>query len=409
MNPISLVDFEKAYDRIKDHIERTPSDYSDALSRMYGCDLYLKLENLQITGSFKVRGAFNKLLQLSETERKNGVIAASAGNHAQGVAYAAQQLGIEATIVMPETTPLAKIQGTEALGARIILHGERYDEAFDKVRELQAMNGFTLVHAFNDEDIIACQGSIALEVIRQVPDMDAFLVPVGGGGMIAGCAQVIKQWRPEVRIIGVEAERMAAMKISIEQGVVTPCASARTIADGIAISLVGDKTFTVVDRHVDEIVTVSEESMAGAIMELLEKEKMLAEGAGVAAFAAIRQSVLTGLEGKKVVAVISGGNIDMTRLAIILERGMEADGRRARFKVIVPDTAGNIERLVSLMVEQGANVIELYQRHYVDEVAIGEVEVELLLETRGRHHVSLIGEAVISAGFIIRDNHFTGG
>ena len=273
MTTLSLSDIQAARERIKDRVELTPCDYSEILSRLYDCHLYLKLENLQITGSFKPRGAFNKMLQLTAEQRAAGVVAASAGNHAQGVAYAARQLGIAATIVMPETTPLAKIRGTEELGASIVLHGSRYGEAYDKACELQQQHGYTFVHAFDDPHIIAGQGTIGLEILEQVPDADIIVVPIGGGGLISGIALVIKHIRPDIRLIGVQAERIPAMKTSLEAGHIQPHHPANTIADGISIAKVGQHTFPLVQQYIDEVVTVNEEAIANAIMMLLEHKR----------------------------------------------------------------------------------------------------------------------------------------
>jgi threonine dehydratase len=327
------------------------------------------------------------------------VVAASAGNHAQGVAHAARLLGIRAIIVMPETTPLAKYCGTRDLGAEVILHGGGYDEAFDKACELQREHGYTLVHAFDDPLVIAGQGTIGLEIIEQLPDVDAVIVPVGGGGLVSGIAIAIKALKPEIRIIGVEAERMASMKQSIAAGRVTPLAMANTLAEGISVAKVGALTFAVVQQLVEEIVTVSEEEIARGIMMLLEREKALAEGAGVAAFSALLHHHVTGLQGKKVVAVVSGGNIDLTRLSHIIERGMEQDGRLARLKVIVPDKPASIAELAAIVAEQQANIEQIAQNRQAGEVALEETEIELLLQTRGTDHVTAIIDAIRKRGF----------
>jgi threonine dehydratase len=402
MTTLSLSDIQAARERIKDRVELTPCDYSEILSRIYGCHIYLKLENLQITGSFKPRGAFNKMLQLSPEQRDAGVIAASAGNHAQGVAYVARQLDIAATIVMPETTPLAKIRGTEELGAAIVLYGSRYAEAYEKASELQQQHGYTFIHAFDDLQVIAGQGTIGLEVLEQVPDLDMLVVPIGGGGLIAGSAIAIKQSRPEVRIIGVQAERIPSMKASIEAGHIETQHPANTIADGISITKVGQYTFPLVNQYVDEIITVSEENIASAIMMLLEREKTLTEGAGAVGFAALSQGYIDDIKDKKIVVVLSGGNIDMTMLTVILERGLEYDGRMARLKVIIPDKPGNIARLASLVADQHANILEIYQHHSVSEVDIGETEVEMVLEAKGKEHIDAIIDSITACGYTIK-------
>ena len=402
MTNLSLADIKKARERIKDVVELTACDYSEVLSRLYGCSIYLKLENLQITGSFKPRGAFNKMLQLTPEQRVAGVIAASAGNHAQGVAYAARQLGIAATIVMPETTPLAKIRGTEELGAAIVLSGSRYAEAYDKASELQQQHGYTFIHAFDDPEIIAGQGSVGLEILEQVPDLDILIVPIGGGGLISGCAIAIKNTRPEVHIIGVEAERIPSMKNSIDAGHIEECHPANTIADGISITKSGQHTYPLVKQYIDEIVTVSEEQIASAIMMLLEREKTLTEGAGAVGFAALNHGCIDSIKDKKIVVVLSGGNIDMTMLTVILERGMESDGRMARLKVVIPDKPGNIAKLATLVARQQANILEIYQHHSVSEVDIGETEVEMVLEAKGKEHIDAIIESIKWCGYTIK-------
>lgn len=380
----------------------TPCARSETLSELLGCDLYLKLENLQITGSFKERGALNKILQLAPVQKAAGVIAASAGNHAQGVAHVARKYSIPATIVMPETTPLAKIHGTRALGATIVLYGSSYDEAYDKAVELQQQQGSTLIHAFDDTAIIAGQGTIGLELLQQVPDMDMAVVPVGGGGLIAGIALAIKQSCPEVKIIGVEAERMPAMQTSLASGKPERLRFANTIADGISVARVGKHTLPLVKDYVSDIVTVTEEQIALAIMTLLEQEKTLSEGAGAVGFAALRYNKIEQIKGKKVVVIISGGNIDMTMLARILERGLESDGRLARIRVVVPDKPGNIAELAELIAEHHANILEISQNRSFSDVELGETEVELLLEARDWQHVNAITDAIRKHGYLVK-------
>ena len=402
MTTLTLQHIRAARQRIKDNIYLSPCAHSEVLSNLLGFELYLKLENLQMTGSFKDRGSLNKMLQLSTEQQKAGVITASAGNHAQGVAHAARLLNIPATIVMPETTPLSKIRGTQELGANIVLHGSGYDEAFDKAVELQQQQGYTLVHAFDDPDIIAGQGTIGLEVLEQLPDLDVMVVPVGGGGLISGIATAIRETRPDVRVIGVESERMAAMKASLVAGKVQPLQPANTIADGISVARVGQQTLPIVSRYVEEIVTVDEEQIAYAIMTLLEREKTLAEGAGAVAFAALSNNRIADIKGKKVVALISGGNIDMTMLSKILERGLENDGRLARFKVVVPDKPGSIAELAKHIAEHQANILTISQNRSVTEVQLNETEVELLLETKGKPHVEAIKQAIQASGYQIK-------
>ncbi len=402
MIKLTLTDIQQARERIHDTIYMTPCAHSEVLSNMLGCELYLKLENRQITGSFKERGAANKLLQLDTEQRAAGIIAASAGNHAQGVAHVAAKQNIPVNIVMPETTPLAKIQNTQELGASIILHGGSYDEAFDKAKQLQKQHGYTFIHAFDDQDIIAGQGTIGLELLEQVPEMDMLVIPIGGGGLIAGTALAIKEIRADVDIIGVESERMPAMKSSVEAGHVHPLRFANTIADGISVARVGELTLPLVNEYVSDIVTVSEEEIAHAIMTLLEREKTLAEGAGAVGFAALRYDKINNIKGKKVVVLISGGNIDMTMLSRILEHGLECDGRLARLKVVVPDKPGNIAELAGLIAEHHTNIMSISQNRHVSEVELGETVVDLLLEAKGWQHVDAISESIRKRGYLVK-------
>ena len=387
---ITLDDIRQARTRIGDAIYRSPCAHSETLSRITGCELYLKLENLQMTGSFKERGSLNKILRMDEAQKSAGVITASAGNHAQGVAHAARLCGIRAMIVMPETTPLTKLCGVRELGAEIVLAGGCYDEAYEKACELWKTRGFTFIHAFDDPDIIAGQGTIGLELLEQVPSVEAVIVPIGGGGLIAGIATAIKESRPEVDIFGVEAQRLPAMKTSVAANRVIRLPTANTIADGIAVARVGEETLPIVAQRVADIVTVSEEEIAAAIMTLLEREKTLAEGAGAVGFSALMQHRIPSVKGRTVVVVISGGNIDMTLLSRVLKRGLESDGRLSYVTVVLPDKPDGIARLATLVARQGANIFHISQNRHAGEVALGETEVELTLETEGHEHVQKI-------------------
>jgi threonine dehydratase len=398
---LTLAAIAAARDRIRDHIFLSPCAYTETLSRMTGCRLYLKLENLQMTGSFKERGALNKIALLTAEQRAAGVVAASAGNHAQGVARAAQLAGIRATIVMPETTPLAKQRGTHELGAEIVLYGSGYDEAFTRAQELQQQHGYTFIHAFDDPAVIAGQGSIGLELLEQVPDLEMVVVPVGGGGLIAGIATAVRSVRPEVRVIGVETVRLPAMLASLQAGRVTPLPAAKTLADGISVARVGDYTYPLVREWVETIVTVDEEDIAHTILVLLEREKTLAEGAGAVGFAALCSGRIPQAANKRVVVVLSGGNIDMTLLARIIERGLENDGRLARLRVVVPDKPGSVAEVASIIAGCGANIFDLSQSRPVSDVQLGQAELELMLETRGREHVAEITDKIRQAGFSV--------
>jgi threonine dehydratase len=303
---------------------------------------------------------------------------------------------------MPETAPLSKIQGTEELGATIVLHGSSYDEAFEKAQILREQHGYTLVHAFDDADIIAGQGTIGLELLEQIPDMDTLVVPIGGGGLISGISIAVKETRPDVRIIGVESERMPAMKTSVAAGRIEQLRFANTIADGISVATVGEQTLPIVTQYVSEIVTVTEEEIAQGIVTLLEREKTLAEGAGVVGFAALSHDKVRDIAGSKVVVVVSGGNIDMTMLSKFLERGLESDGRLARLQVVVPDKPGSMATLASLIAEQKANILRISQNRSVSEVELGETEIELFLEARGWAHVDAITALIREQGYRVK-------
>ncbi|MCG8428108.1 MAG: threonine ammonia-lyase [Chromatiales bacterium] len=401
-SPVTLETIKSAQTRIADAIFCTPCARSETLSERLGCNLYLKLENLQMTGSFKDRGAINKMRQLSDAQRAAGVITASAGNHAQGVAHAAKLSGVKATIVMPETTPLAKIRGTKVLGAEIVLHGSGYDDAYEKACQIQDEQGYTFIHAFNDEAIIAGQGTVGLEILDQVPNPDLIVVPVGGGGLISGIATVVKSLKPDTDIIGVEAKRLPAMQRSLAAGEVVAQPSSSTLADGIAIARVGDKTLPIVSRTTSGIVTVSEEEISYAILQLLEMEKTLAEGAGAVGLAALDNHHIENIGGKNVIVVISGGNIDMTLLSKILDRGLERDGRLARLKVVVPDKPGSTATLATIVAQAHSNILEISQNRHASEVQLEETEVSLSLETRGKRHMQQIIAAIEEHGFTVK-------
>ncbi len=399
---ISLDDIIKARRRIRDSLPPTPCARAAQLSRQLGCELFIKCENLQMTGSFKVRGALARILQLTEAERAAGVIAASAGNHAQGVAWAAQKFGVPATIVMPETAPLAKIRGTAAFGADIVLAGTGYDAAYARAVELQRDSGATFIHAFDDPAVMAGQGSAGLEIIEQLGDFDLVLVPVGGGGLAGGIATVIKQTRPGVQVIGVQSARVPSMQASLAAGAPTPVPPAATLADGIAVARVGVHTYPQAAAWLDGIVTVDEESIARAILTLLEQEKLLAEGAGAVGIAALLEGVVGDPAGKRIVAVVSGGNIDPIELAKIVERGLERDGRLAHLRVVVADRPGSIAEVAGLVARERANILQISQRRDAAEVGLREAELDLTLETRGLDHVTGIVQALRDGGFRVR-------
>jgi threonine dehydratase len=399
---VELHQIRAARDRIAGQVVRTPCTPSEVFGELFGGRAWFKFENLQRTGSFKDRGALNRILTIPPEERARGVVAASAGNHAQGVAYHAGRLGVGATIVMPERTPLIKVSSTERFGARVILHGTLYDEAMQEARRVQQATGATFVHPFDDEEIVAGQGTIGLELLEECPEMEVLVVPVGGGGLIGGVALAVKSARPEVRVIGVEAERVpSALRARQAKRIVTVPAG-ETIADGIAIRTVGEITYPLIERWVDELVTVREEEIASAVLLLLEREKTVAEPAAAAALAAVIGGRSGDLSGRTVVLILSGGNIDVNLLSRIIDRGLINDGRLARLDVRIQDRPGALAALTARIAERGANILRLDHRRGTQGLWLTEVEVEIILETRGRAHVDELVDVLISAGYSVR-------
>ena len=398
MESVSFTSIQAARARIGDAIHVSPCQLSHHLSELTGLPLHLKLENLQRTGSFKERGALNKLLTLSKTERDRGVIAASAGTHAQGVAFHAAARGIRAQIVMPLATPQVKVAATRAFGAEVILHGASYDEACDEALRRRMEEGRAFIHPFDDAEVIAGQGTIALELLEQVPDIEAAVVPIGGGGLIGGIACALKETNPKIRIIGVEPEKLPSMLRAREAGAPIVIAPEATIADGIAVRRAGDITLPLVNRYVDEIVTVDDEEIASAILMLLEQEKTLAEGSGAAALAAVIQSK-TNLRHRRTVVLVSGGNIDVSLLAKIIERGLVKDGRLLRVRVYLQDRHGALQALTTILSRERANIVEVLHNRAYYGVSIGETAIDVTLETRGATHITAISHALREAGF----------
>jgi threonine dehydratase len=393
----------EARERIRDRIYLSPCARSETFSRRCGATTFFKLENLQMTGSFKERGALNKILQLSPRERRKGVIAASAGNHAQAVAYHANRDGIPATIVMPRRTPLIKVSNTRGHGAEVVLFGNDFDEAYAHALEIQRERGLVAIHPFDDAAVIAGQGTIALELLEQEPELEVVLVPVGGGGLISGIAVAIKHFRPRVKVIGVEAEAAPAMKKSVEAGRRVTVGSGTTIADGIAVKRPGALTFDCVRRWVDDMVTVDEEEIANAVLLLLEQEKTVTEGAGAVTLAALYNRKVPAARGKRTAMIVSGGNIDVNILSRIIERGLVKDGRLVRLEVQLPDEPGSLAALLAEVGRQSANVIEVHHERTFSDLGLARVAVELTLETRGGDHVRQLEAALLDQGFEPRE------
>src|SRR6202521_908802 len=395
---LGIQDIQRAMGRIRGAIRISPCTHSEAFSALTKSEIFLKLDNQQRTGAFKERGALNKLLTLTPEERAQGVIAASAGNHAQGVAYHAGKLGIRAQICMPLTTPLIKVSATRGYGADVVLHGANYDEAFEESLRRSQAEHLTFVHAFDDDSVIAGQGTIGLELIEQHPDLEAVVVPIGGGGLIGGIACALKESNHKIQVFGVQPSRLPSMKVAVAEGKPVTLKAASTIADGIAVRRAGDRTLPLVQKYVDDIVTVEEEEIANAILLLLEREKTLAEGAGAAALAALVNRKVS-LVGKKVAVLVCGGNIDVTLLSRIIERGLVKDGRLVRLRVHLPDYPGALNRLTSILAEHRANIVETdYDRAY-HGVGLGQTAIEIPMETRGPDHIAEIISAFSANGY----------
>lgn len=406
MEGVTLERIEKARERLRELVRLSPATRSPELSARAGCNVWLKLENLQATGSFKERGAAIKLLSLSAEDRARGVVCASAGNHAQGVAYHATRLGIPATVVMPERTPLIKVQNTRNYGARVALHGTSFDEAYEEARRLENAEGLVFVHPFDDDDVIAGQGTVGLEILEQVPEVDTIVVAIGGGGLAAGVSIAVKARRPEVRIVGVEMAQLDSMRQALAAGSPVLLPPAETLSEGIAVRRVGTRTFEAVRSRIDEMVAVDDEETAEAILLLLEREKTVAEGAGAATVAALMQRRI-GTLGRTVAVIVSGGNIDVNLISRIIERGLVKSGRLVRLSVDVPDVFGALARLTGLLAEERANIVQIHHERAFMPTSPADkpgamVTVELVLETRGFEHAAALRERLVGAGYTVR-------
>ena len=396
---ITLPDVQAALERVRQSIYLSPCTISATFSQLTGNSIYLKLDNLQRTGAFKERGALNKLLTLTKKERDQGVIAASAGNHAQGLAYHAGKRGIRAQICMPLTTPLIKVSATKAYGADVVLHGANYDDACEEAIRRGQQQQLTFIHPFDDDAVIAGQGTLGLEMLQQHPEIEAVVVPIGGGGLIGGIACAIKETNPKVQVVGVQTSRLPSMKAAVAEGKPVTIPAAATIADGIAVRRAGDRTLPLVQKYVDQIVTVDEEEIANAILLLLEREKTMAEGAGAAAIAAMVNHKIE-MSGKKIAVLVCGGNIDVTLLSRIIERGLVKDGRLVRLRVHLPDYPGALHRLTGILADHRANIVETsYDRTYYG-VNLGETAIDITMETRGPEQIAELLSALSAAGYL---------
>lgn len=397
-----MLDFDdvlEARERVEDVARQTPLDYSHTFSDMTGAEVHLKLENLQRTGSFKIRGATNRIRTLTDAERASGVVTASAGNHAQGVALAANRSGVDARVVMPEHAPIAKVKATRKYGAAVELHGADYNEAQARAEEIADAEDRTYVHAFDDWAVMAGQGTLGIEIADELPAVETVIVPIGGGGLISGVATGVLGRNPDARIVGVQAEGASSVAPSLEKGEVVALDSVDTIADGIATRHVGEKPFQVIQERVDEVVTVSDDEIADAVLLLLERAKTLVEGAGAVALAALLQGRLEFEEDEVIVPALCGGNMDVNLLTRVLINGLIQRGRYLRIRTVLPDHPGALEDLIEVVSQHKANIYTVHHVRSQRDVAMTAAEVELELQTRGPDHVDQLLDALRAAGY----------
>ena len=395
---IELSKIKEAKKRVRKVAIKTPFTYAPILSQRYGCNVYLKKENLQVTGAFKIRGAFNKISKLIEEGKKEGVVAASAGNHAQGVAFSSNYFNIPATIVMPETTPLTKINGVKAYGAEVLLHGSNYDEAYAYAVEFAKKHHKDFVHPFADEDVMAGQGTISLEILEENSNIDVIVVPIGGGGLISGMASAIKQINPNIKVIGVTAKGAPAMRNSFFAAKPIDSTEVKTIADGIAVRDTSKMTLNIILECVDDIVEVDDEEIADAILFLLENQKLMVEGAGAVGVAALMYDKLD-VKDKNVAIVLSGGNIDVTMLSVIIEKGLIKSYRKMKLVVTLIDRPGSLMKLTEILSKANANIVQIGYDRTSLSLAFGDANVSIALETKGREHQEQIRELLTKSGY----------
>ena len=393
---MKLQDFTTAREHLQKVLLPTHLIYSPIFSEESGNQIYIKPEKLQKTGAFKIRGAYNKINKLTEEEKKRGVIASSAGNHAQGVAYAARELGIKAVIVMPKTTPLIKVQSTKKYGAEVVLYGDVYDDAYQKAKELEAQEGYVFVHPFDDIDVLEGQGTIALEILEEMPDAEVIVVPIGGGGLISGIAAAAKMIKPEIKIIGVEPSGAASATEALKKNKVVTLPEANTIADGTAVKRIGDLTFNCIKQYVDEVVTVDDYELTEAFLLLAEKHKIIAENSGILPLAALKN---LSERGKKVVPVVSGGNIDVLMISSMIGKGLISRDRIFNFAVSIPDRPGELAKITHIIADVGANIVKLAHNQFKNLSRFRDKEVLITVETNGTDHVQALIEAFAAKGY----------
>ncbi|CVI69004.1 L-threonine dehydratase catabolic TdcB [Eubacteriaceae bacterium CHKCI004] len=396
MNQLTLDKFEEAYERVQEVILPTNLIQSDFFSQTTGNKVYLKPENLQLTGAYKIRGAYYKISTLSEEEKQRGLITASAGNHAQGVAYAARKFGVPATIVMPVSTPLLKVNRTKSLGAEVILHGNVYDEACDKALELAEEHGYTFVHPFDDLDVATGQGSIAMEIVKELPTVDTILVPVGGGGLATGVSTLAKMLNPKIHVIGVEPAGANCLQASLRAGAVTTLDRVDTIADGTAVKTPGENIFPYLQENLDDIITIEDDELIVAFLDVLENHKLLVENSGLLTVAALKHLPA---ENKKVVSILSGGNMDIITLSSVVQNGLIQRSRIFTVSVRLPDVPGQLNKVSKVIADANGNVIKLEHNQFVSVNRNSSVELIITMEAFGEEHKKSIIQALRNAGF----------
>lgn len=396
---MSFKEILKAKDTIKNTVIKTPLLYSNIFSEISNNTVYMKCENLQLTGAYKIRGALNKISTLSQEEKLKGVVCSSAGNHAQGVAYASTLSNVNATIVMPSTTPYLKVESTQNFGGNVILHGDCYDDAYNQARRIEKEQGLVFLHPFNDLDVIYGQGTIALEILEEVYDVDIIICPIGGGGLISGVALAAKEINPKIKIIGVQAEGANAMYKSHKNGTLTSINMVNTIADGIAVKTPGDITFNIIKEYVDEIVTVSDTEIVEAFLTLSEKHKIIAEASGATSLAALRKIDYT---NKKIVSVISGGNIDMLTISSLINNGLVSRGRLFCFTVDLPNRPGQMLMISKILADANANIVKLEHNQFKAGNALTNVLLEVTVETNCHEHIDVVRQALFKNNFHIK-------
>ncbi|WP_323191015.1 threonine ammonia-lyase [Halostella sp. PRR32] len=396
---IELADVREARERVSATARHTPLDYSHTYSKMTGAEVYLKLENFQRTGSFKIRGATNRIKTLSEAEKDAGVVTASAGNHAQGVALAASRVGVDSKIVMPTNAPISKVGATRNYGAEVVLHGDDYNDAAERAHEIEREENRTYVHAFDDEMVMAGQGTIGLEIVEELPEVDTVVVPIGGGGLISGIATAVKAHDPETRVVGVQAEGASSVATSLQKGEIHELDGVDTIADGIATRSVGELPFEVIQKRVDEVVTVPDADIAMAITNLLERSKTMVEGAGAVPLAALLEGHLDYEHEEVIVPALCGGNIDLNMLTTVVMRGLVETGRYLKVRTVLKDRPGALEDLLKVIADMRANIYAIQHDRTSRDIGMSDTEVELDLETRGHDHVDRLLAELRNRGY----------